>query len=127
MDRLTVANWLEKYVQAWKSYDAAEIGALFSYDARYFYGPYDEPLIGREAIIASWRNPASRDTPGTYDAHYETVMMEGNRAIANGRSRYFEADGVTPRAEFDNIFLLTFDDSGLCTEFREWFMQQPNR
>ncbi len=127
MDRNTVTNWLEKYVQAWKSYDAAEIGALFSEDARYFYGPYEEPLVGREAIVISWQDPASRDAPGTYDAHYEPVMMEGNRAVANGRSRYFEADGITLQREYDNVFVLTFDDAGLCTEFREWFMRRPNR
>jgi hypothetical protein len=26
--------------------------------------------------------------------------------------------------EFDNIFLIRFNDAGECTEFREWYMQK---
>ncbi|MGH3133154.1 MAG: hypothetical protein ACRDNY_05350, partial [Gaiellaceae bacterium] len=34
-------RWLEDYVGAWKSYDEAAIGALFSEDARYRYHPWE--------------------------------------------------------------------------------------
>ncbi len=124
IDRKSVAAWLEAYVQAWKTYDPQAIGALFSEDATYAYDPFDEPVRGREAIVASWLE--NRDTPGTYDAHYEPIMIEGDRALANGRSFYFEADGVTRKAEWNNIFLLRFDEQGRCTEYREWYMRRPN-
>lgn len=123
MEKAVVQDWLNRYVEAWKSYDPQAIGALFSADAHYFYGPYAEPLVGREAIIASWLE--NRDAPGTYDAHYEPLMIDGNRAVVNGRSQYFEADGKTLRGEFDNIFVLEFDAAGDCTLFREWYMQKP--
>ena len=57
MSQLTseqVQEWLDAYVAAWRSYDHAAIGALFADDATYAYHPWDEPLRGREAIVASW-------------------------------------------------------------------------
>lgn len=122
-DRATVAAWLEAYSHAWQTYDPAEIGALFSEDAAYYYNPYGEPVRGREAIVAAWLE--NRDAPGAYESHYEPLVVEGDRAVANGRSRYFEADGATLKKEFDNIFVLRFDEAGRCAEYREWYMERP--
>lgn len=122
-DRASVAAWLEAYSHAWQTYDPAEIGALFSEDAAYYNGPYEEPVRGREAIVAAWLE--NRDAPGTYASHYEPLVVEGDRAVANGRSRYFEADGSTLKTEFDNIFVLRFDAAGRCAEYREWYMRRP--
>lgn len=73
--------------------------------------------------MASWLE--DRDDSGTYDAHYETIAVDGDVAVANGRSRYVEADGATLTSEYDNIFVLRFDGDGRCVEFREWFMERP--
>ena len=123
MDHASVQRWLDNYVEAWRTYDELKINALFSEDARYFYSPYGDPVIGRSAIVANWLE--NRDAPGTYQAQYRPLVVEGNTAVANGRSTYYEPDGKTYLREYDNIFLLRFDDSGRCTEFTEWFMQKP--
>lgn len=122
VERATVQNWLDRYVSAWKGYDPQEIGDLFSENAIYAYNPFTEPVEGRAAIVASWLDDT--DAAGTYDGHYEPIMIEGNRAIANGRSLYYEQDGTTLKAEWNNIFLLRFDADGRCSEFREWYMQR---
>ena len=124
IDHASVAAWLDRYVQAWKSYDPGAIGALFAENATYLYNPFDaEPLRGREAIVADWLvNP---DAPDTYDAHYRPIAVEGNTAVTQGRSTYYEADGKTVSRVFDNIFVIRFDDSGQCIDFREWFMASP--
>jgi hypothetical protein len=123
IQRAAVQAWLDAYVRAWKSYDPREIGELFSEDATYFESPYSEPARGRAAIVAFWLQEP--DPPGTYDGHYEPIAIEGNIAVTNGRSRYFERDGSTLRAEWDNLFVLRFDDAGRCTEYREWFRERP--
>ncbi len=120
INEATVSKWLDSYINAWKSYDQQAIGSLFSEDAVYYYGPFDAPVRGRTAIVESWLK--SPDTPGTYDAQYRPVAIQGNTAVTNGRSRYVEADGKTPKGEYDNIFLLRFNEVGECSEFREWFM-----
>ena len=122
MNREFLLEWLEKYVEAWRTYEPAKIGDLFSENALYFYSPFDEqnPLRGREAIVVDWlqeRNPV-----GSWEAHYVPVAVEGNVGVAQGRTRYFTSDGGVKR-EFDNIFVLHFDETGRCTRFTEWFMQ----
>ena len=123
LDKATVAAWLEAYVQAWKTYDSEAIGNLFSEDATCAYDPFSELLHGRGTIVASWFE--RQDAPGTYDGHYEPLMIEGNRAVTQGRSQYFESDGTTLKTEFDNIFVLDFDNAGRCTAYREWYMERP--
>ncbi len=123
--KATVSAWLDSYVQAWKTYDKEAIGALFSEDALYYYGPFQEPVRGREAIVASWLEQP--DQIGTYDGHYEPVVIEADRAVTNGRSRYFEQDGKTFKTEWDNVFFLQFDEQGKCKEYREWYIERPKK
>lgn len=123
VDRETVSGWLDRYVEAWKSYEPQAIGDLFGEDAVYAYGPYGEPVRGRDAIVASWLD--DRDDPATYDGRYEPIALDGDVAVANGRSRYFAADGTTLTSEYDNIFVLRFDGDGRCVKFREWYMERP--
>ena len=122
MNRESLQVWLDKYVEAWRTYEPAKIGDLFSEDALYFYSPYDEQnnLRGREAIVADWL--VEPNPPGSWEAHYVPVAVEGNVGVAQGRTRYFNADGAIER-EFDNIFVLHFDDDGRCARFTEWYMQ----
>src|SRR5215212_539734 len=117
MDRASVQAWLDRYVQAWKSYDRAEIESLFAEGATYRYHPYDseaEVVRGREAIVRDWIEPegaaSSRDEANTYDAEYEPYAVEGDRAVAIGRSRYW-TDATRSRLDktYDNVFLLRFD------------------
>lgn len=122
MEREAVARWLGAYVAAWKSYDRDQIGALFSEDCVYRYYPYDEPIRGRDEIVASWLDEP--DEPGSYDAEYEPVAIEGDVAVATGTSSYTKPDGSI-RAVYDNCFVMRFDAGGLCAEFTEWFIERP--
>ncbi len=119
----SVAIWLSNYVEAWKSYDPEAIAALFSEEAHYYYSAYREPLEGRGTIVASWLE--NRDKAGTYTGDYRVIATNGNLVVANGRSTYFEDDGKTPAREYDNIFVLEFDDLGKCSLFKEWYAKKP--
>jgi ketosteroid isomerase-like protein len=131
LDRSDVARWLEAYVEAWKSYDRERIEALFSDDVRYRYHPYDEPIVGRDAVVESWlgegdhEGAPTRDEPSTYDASYEPVAVDGDVAIATGVSTYFAEPGGRVGAVYDNCFVIRFDDQGRCSEFTEWYAKRP--
>jgi len=125
INKTSVTTWLQAYVQAWKTYDKKAISELFSEAAVYSYHPYREPVRGRDAIVDFWIENA--DPQGTYDGHYEPLLIEGDRAVTHGRSMYFEQDGKTPKTEFDNIFVLRFDEQGRCAEYSEWYMEQPKK
>jgi len=124
MTNSEVQRWLDDYVAAWRSYDPDDIGELFSERAEYRYHPWDDPVSGRDAIIADWLD--SPDAAGTYDAHYSTYAVDGDRAVAVGTSRYTNPDGSL-RTLYHNVFLLRFDDDGLCRSFTEVFLELPER
>jgi hypothetical protein len=120
MDKAQVREWLDRYVAAWRSYDPADIGELFSEEGEYRYHPYDDPVSGRDAIVASWLE--DRDEPGTYTAAYEPVAVDGDVAVATGASSYLDADGSVERV-YHNCFVMRFDDSNRCLEFTEYYMK----
>jgi hypothetical protein len=117
IDRDSVQQWLDRYVEAWRTYDRDQIEALFTDDAEHRYHPYDEPVVGAAAIADDWL--ANRDAPGTWEASYEPYLAEGNRAVTTGKTTY--SDGRT----FWNIWTLEFADDGRCRDFVEWFMLEP--
>jgi ketosteroid isomerase-like protein len=128
VDDAAVTRWLTAYVDAWRSYDPGAIGDLFSADAVYRYHPWDEPtpshVRGRDAIVASWLG--DRDAPGSWTAEYRTWLVNGDRAVAVGVSRYLAPDGTTVEREYHNVFLLVFDDEGRCREFSELYLRRPD-
>ena len=131
MDRAQAQTWLDRYVAAWLSYDANDIAALFSEDVAYRYHPSDEPIAGREAVVASWlgegnsNGASSRDAPGTYAAQYQPVAVDGDVVVATGTSSYRERpDGPIVRV-YDNCFVMRFDADGNCSEFTEYYLRRP--
>ena len=130
MEKADVSRWLDEYVQAWKSYDHDAIDALFSDDVSYRYHPYDEPIRGREAVVFSWfgeseGDGAPRDDPGTYNAGYLPVAVDGDVAVATGRSTYYAVPDGPIRETYDNCFVMRFDADGRCREFTETFGGGP--
>jgi ketosteroid isomerase-like protein len=131
IDRAGVDGWLDDYVAAWKSYDREAIGALFAEDVEYRYHPYDEPVRGRDSVVAAWREEAEfpgasgRDEPGIYDGSYRAVAIDGDVAVAVGQSTYTDGPDGPVAEVYDNCFLLHFDADGRCREFTEWFVKRP--
>jgi hypothetical protein len=131
MDHKTAQEWLDRYVDAWRSYDPPEIAALFSEDVAYRYHPYDEPLVGRDAVVASWlgdsasADASTRDAPGTYEAEYSPVAVEGDTVVATGTSRYREVAGGPVVRTYANCFVMRFDGVGRCRDFTEYYLRRP--
>lgn len=131
MDRNGAQDWLDRYVAAWESYDPEAIGALFSDDITYRYHPYDEPVVGRAAVVASWlgddaaAGASTRDAPGTYDASYSPVAVDGDVVVATGTSRYRNRAGGRVTKTYANCFVMRFDEQGRCRELTEYYVKHP--
>lgn len=131
MDPQTAQDWLDQYVAAWISYDPDDISALFSEDVAYRYCPYAEPIIGRDAVVASWLgetasdDASTRDTPGTYEAAYSPAAVDSDVVVATGVSRYRERPGGPVVRTYDNCFVMRFDGEGRCCEFTEYYNRRP--
>jgi hypothetical protein len=65
VDHAGAQTWLDSYVAAWLSYDADEIRALFTEDIAYRYHPSEDPIVGREAVVASWLGESDSDGAST--------------------------------------------------------------
>ena len=123
-----VQAWLDAYSRAWETYDPKDIAALFSADAEYRYHPNDEPVRGRDAIVSSWlgEGASTPDQPGTWEAEYHTVAVDGDVAVAIGSTTYATEPGGPVDRIYDNCFVLRFDADGRCREFTEWYVKRPS-
>ena len=126
MDEAAAAHWLTNYVDAWRTYDVAAIGALFSEDAVYRFHPWDageEAVRGREAIVSNWLEEP--DATDSWTAEYRPWAIDGDRVVAVGTTRYLAEDRGAVESEYHNVFLLEFGADGRCTEFTELYMRTP--
>ena len=117
MSHEDVQRWLDSYVDAWRTYEPEAIGALFADDAVYAYTQIGEPVRGRDAIVADWLSEP--DEPGSWQAAYRPLVVEGDQAVAVGQTTY--ANGRT----FENVYVLRFAADGRCAELTEWYWQHP--
>ena len=62
--------------------------------------------------------------PGSWEADYEVLAIDGDTCVAHGRTRYLTDDRSAVDREFANIFVTRFDDEGRCRDFTEWFMRR---
>jgi hypothetical protein len=60
-----------------------------------------------------------RDDPGTWEASYRPLVVEGQRTVAEGTTSYTNGEF------FFNLWTLRFDEENRCAEFVEWFMVRP--
>ena len=122
--REQVRKWLDAYMAAWRSYDRGQIAALYAEDVTSRYHPWDEPIIGREAVVESWfgtgEGAPGRDKEGTYEGAYEVVAIDDDLAVVTGTSTYTD-----PSVVYENCWLIRFDEQGRCRDFTEWFMKRP--
>ncbi len=124
-DAAAFDRWLARYVDAWRSNESEQIGALFTEDAVYRWHPYDEGddvARGREAIISAWLEEP--DDPSSWDLTYERLAVDGDRGVARCVTTY--SDTGEGQRIYHNIFLARLDDDGRCFDFVEYFMREPD-
>jgi uncharacterized protein (TIGR02246 family) len=112
-----IKHWVDGYVAAWKSNNAQDIARLFTEDAFYSTGPFDEPWIGQQAIIDGW--VAIGDQPQDWTFDYEVVAADGDLGVMTGTTVYKGNVGT-----FSNVWLIRLAPDGRCKEFREWFVKK---
>jgi hypothetical protein len=113
--RQQVEEWLAGYERAWRSPGTAALRELFSEDARYRPGPYDEPAVGLAAIGVLWES--EREGPDeVFTMESEIVAVEGDTAVVRVKVRY----GQPTKREYSDLWLIRFGPGGTCVDFEEW-------
>ena len=118
-----VETWLNRYKDAWEQRDPARAAALFTENAPYHETPFDAPKAGRRGIRDYWATVTAdqRDV----DFKSNVVAVTGRTAVARWSARLTAASSGA-RVELDGVFILSFDDGGLCKELREWWHVRTN-
>jgi hypothetical protein len=113
-------EWLHEYGRAWEKGDADLVVALFTADATYQVTPFREPMVGRAAIHDYWSQVPKNQGDITFG--YDVWSTEP--AVAHWWARY-NAVRTDRWTRLDGVFLLEFDETGLCTSLREWWHADP--
>jgi ketosteroid isomerase-like protein len=114
-----VERWLTAYGEAWETRDPAAAAGLFTEDATYAWGPFEEPLRGSEAIRERWADVTSGQSDVAFG--YEVLGVVG----AGGVARWWCSFVVGEiRVELEGIFLIVLAEDGRCREFREWWNER---
>jgi hypothetical protein len=110
--------WLAGYERAWEQRDANLAVALFTENARYHEMPFDAPKADRSGIREYWTTVTADQR--NVDFKSEIVAVNGRTGVARWSASLTSAASGA-RVELDGVFVLTFDEGGLCSELREWW------
>ncbi|CAN5494317.1 MAG: nuclear transport factor 2 family protein [Chloroflexi bacterium] len=109
---------LESYKQAWEQRDPEQAVALFSEHAEYREEPFEEPLIGANAIRAYWNEAAATQVHVEFDA--ENIWVRGRTVLASWHAAYTRRSNAE-RIRLRGFMTLEVDDAGKVWRFREWW------
>lgn len=115
MDRERVSNWLAAYELAWRTEGADPLADLFTEDAVYRQGPYENPVVGLPAIATMWDD--GRDGPDeVFTMTSSIVAIDGDTAVVRVEVKY--GDPVTQ--EYRDLWVIVFGEDGRSSAFEEW-------
>jgi hypothetical protein len=112
MHRDDVMRWVDGYEQAWRDADADGLDQLFVHDAVYRSSPYEEPMVGLEAIRDFWID----DEDDVFSMSASLVAVDGPNAVVRVEVGY----GEPVHQEFRDLWVLRFADDGRVADFEEW-------
>jgi ketosteroid isomerase-like protein len=116
VSRQSAAGWIAAYERAWRSPGTTALAELFTDDASYSQGPYEEPREGLAEIAEMW--DAERDGPDeAFEMTSEIVAVDGDTAVARVVVTY----GAEPdRREYRDLWVMRFAGDGRCRSYEEW-------
>jgi len=135
---MNVAEFMERYQDAWQTSDATKLVALFAPDGCYHNTPFAAQR-GHEAIAKYWeRTRLQRDIRVTYEilaqharggiAHWHVTYQVASEelfaiwAASTGTNLLARKPGdPLPRLVLDGIAVVDLDAAGLCERLQLWW------
>jgi hypothetical protein len=113
-----LSEWLDAYGVAWQTRDPEAAAELFSEDAVYQWGPFGHRLRGRLMIREAWAE--ALEDQQNVEFGYEVLSASARSGLVRWWCSSDHPDrGVRERDE--GIFRISFDETGLCDCFEEWW------
>ena len=115
MDRDQVAAWVAAYERAWRAPGTDALAGIFTPEAVYLQGPYEEPVVGLPAIGRMWET--TRDGPDEpFELTSEIVAVDGDTAVVRAEVHYDRSR----HQEYRDLWVMRFADDGRCRRYEEW-------
>ncbi|MET0741100.1 MAG: nuclear transport factor 2 family protein [Candidatus Nanopelagicales bacterium] len=105
-----VAAWVAAYERYWRGNAVDQLATIFTEDAQYWYDPYQEPLIGLDAIREFWTED------DVFTVTSDIVAVEGDTGVVRLEVHY----GETVGHEYRDLWVIRFAADGRCRYFEEW-------
>lgn len=110
------SDWLDGYLRAWRTKDAADVRAIFTDDAEYFFHPYErDPVRGIDAIITAWQEPERTEAV----ADLAVLVEDARIGIVRGTVDY------PGYASYVILWEVHLADDGRAERFVEWYLKVP--
>jgi ketosteroid isomerase-like protein len=110
-----VRDWLNGYERAWRSPGTVGLRELFTEDATYSMGPYEQPRKGLPAIAELWEE--ERDgADEIFTMASAIVAVDGDIAVVRVNVGY----GDPASREYRDLWLIELAADGRCRAFEEW-------
>jgi ketosteroid isomerase-like protein len=114
-DRAMVRRWLAAYEAAWRAPGTEGLAEIFTGDASYRQSPYQEPVVGLDAVRRMWDE--EREGPDeVFTLATDIVAVDGPTAVVRAEVRY----GDPVRQEYRDLWIMRLGDDGRCDWFEEW-------
>jgi uncharacterized protein (TIGR02246 family) len=114
-DRALVSRWLAGYETAWRTAGTDRLADLFTGDAAYLQSPYQQPVIGLDAIRRMWEE--EREGPDeVFTLATEIIAVDGPTAVVRAEVRY----AGPPPQEYRDLWVVRLAGDGRCRRFEEW-------
>ena len=114
-DRGMVSRWLASYEAAWRAPGTLRLAGIFTDDASYRHSPYEQPVVGLEAIRRMW--DTDRDGPDeVFTLATDILAVDGPAAVVRAEVRY----GDPLRQEYRDLWVMRLSDDARCSWFEEW-------
>ena len=110
-------RFLAQYKEAWETKNADLAALLFTRDAHYWESPFDEPIVGREAIRAYWKG--ATDTQQDIRFTVRDSFTVGHTLVAEWSAAY-QHKPSGERRELAGALLADFYGEEVRT-FREYW------
>ena len=105
-------QWAKRMKRAWETRDSQAAADLCSDKGfEYYENPFQEPFATKEAVRDSWSNIIKNQT-GT-EFNYKIMATTKRGGVVHWWTK-----------NIDGVFAVKLDPHGLCTEFRQWWMEK---
>lgn len=117
MTNQTFSNWLNKLKIAWETKNPNAATDLCAEKFLWHETPFSKPLETKEQLLEEWKSVLNQEN---ISVSYEILSIYENFGIAHWTAKFTRIPSEG-KANLDGIFKVKLNESGLCTEFRQWW------